>query len=70
MTNLSTYNTSYGQNKGRKSKFQFDSQPLKVNNHPSLHACRGHATYSWKALNEGYNFSLNLTLIGGLHKKL
>jgi hypothetical protein len=28
------------------------------------------ATYFWKALNEGYNVSLYLTSIGGLHKKL
>jgi hypothetical protein len=30
----------------------------------------GRATYHWKALNEGYNFALDLTLIRGLHKKL
>jgi hypothetical protein len=28
------------------------------------------ATYRWKALNEGYNFSLDLISIGGLHTKL
>jgi hypothetical protein len=28
------------------------------------------ATYRWKALNKGYNFSLNLIAIGGLNKKL
>jgi len=28
------------------------------------------STYHWKALNEGYNFSLNLASIGGLHTKL
>jgi hypothetical protein len=33
-------------------------------------ACRWHATYHWKALDEGYNFALNLILIGGLHTKL
>jgi hypothetical protein len=27
-------------------------------------------TYRWKALNEGYNFALDLILIGGLHTKL
>jgi hypothetical protein len=26
--------------------------------------------YCWKALNEGYNFSLDLTSIGGFQKKL
>jgi hypothetical protein len=46
MINFSIYNTSYGQNKGRKLKFQFDSQPLKIENRPCLHACKGHATYS------------------------
>jgi hypothetical protein len=33
-------------------------------------ACRWHATYSWKALDEGYNFALDLISIGGLHAKL
>jgi hypothetical protein len=28
------------------------------------------ATYRWKALNEDYNFALNLVTIGGLHRKL
>jgi hypothetical protein len=32
--------------------------------------CRWHATYHWKALDEGYNFSLDLISIGGLHTKL
>jgi len=41
---LNTYNTSYGQNKGRKSKCQFDSWPLKVRNHLDVGACRWHAT--------------------------
>ncbi len=27
-------------------------------------------TYSWKALKEGYNFSLDVIVIGGLHAKL
>ncbi len=27
-------------------------------------------TYLWKVLDEGYKFSLNLTTIEGLHKKL
>jgi hypothetical protein len=27
-------------------------------------------TYPWKALNEGYNFSSDLIVIEGLHKKL
>jgi hypothetical protein len=32
--------------------------------------CRWRATYRWKALNEGYNFSLDLTSILGLRTKL
>jgi len=56
--------------KDRESKCQFDSQPLKVRNHPNLLACRWCFTYHWKNLNEGYNFALDLTSIGNLHKKL
>jgi hypothetical protein len=29
-----------------------------------------HATYLWKAFEEGYNFALNLISIRGLHTKL
>jgi hypothetical protein len=29
-----------------------------------------HETYYWKALDEGYKFSLDLIAIGGLHKML
>jgi len=32
--------------------------------------CKWRATYHWKALNEGYNFALNLISIAGLHAKL
>jgi hypothetical protein len=32
--------------------------------------CKRCATYCWKALDEGYNFALDLILIGGLHTKL
>jgi hypothetical protein len=31
---------------------------------------RWHATYRWKALDEGYNYVLDLISIGGLHTKL
>jgi hypothetical protein len=54
--------------KGPESNCQFDSRPLKVNNHPDLVACRWRAAYHWKALDEGYNFSLDLTSIKCLHK--
>jgi hypothetical protein len=55
---------------GRESKCQFDFRPSKVRNHLKIHVFRWHATYSWKYLNEGYNFAWNLTSIGDLHKKL
>jgi hypothetical protein len=32
--------------------------------------CKCHATYCWKDLDEGYNFSLDLISIGGLQRKL
>ncbi len=70
MTHSDIWNTSYGQTKGRESNWQFDSRSLKVRNRPNFLVCRWRATYRWKALHEGYNFSLNLILIGGLHKKL
>jgi hypothetical protein len=70
ITHLDTWNTSYGQKKGQESNWQFDSQPLKVENCPKLCACKWCATYHWKSLNEGYNFSLDLISIGGLQRKL
>ncbi len=70
MTHLDTSNTSYGQKKGRESNWQFDSWPLKARNRPKFLAFRWRATYYWKALNKGYNFSLNLIWIIGLHTKL
>jgi hypothetical protein len=70
MTHLDTSNTSYGQKKGQESNCQFDSQPLKVRNRPTSLVCKWHATYRWKAFDEGYNFALDLISIGGLHTKL
>jgi hypothetical protein len=55
---------------GRESNWQFDSRPLKVGNRPNFLRCRQHATYRWKDLDEGYNFSLDNIEIGGLHKKV
>jgi len=55
---------------GWESKCQFDSWPLKVKNLLELRVWRMHVTYNWKTIDEGYNFSLNLISIGGLHKKL
>jgi hypothetical protein len=70
MTHLDTSNTSYGEKKGRESNWQFDSRPLKVENHPDLLMCRWRAIYHWKVLDKGYNFALNLISIVGLHAKL
>ncbi len=70
ITHLDIWNTSYGQKKGRESNWQFDSQPLKVRNRPNFLTCKWCVTYYWKALDEGYNFFLDLISIGGLHTKL
>jgi hypothetical protein len=70
MFHLNTYNINYDQNKGQKSKYKFDSRPLKVENHPDLHVCKQHPTYLWKALDKVYNFVINLNLIKGIQKKL
>jgi hypothetical protein len=70
MTHLDIWNISYGQKKGRESNWQFDSRPLKVKNRSNFLACRWHATYRWKALDEGYDFVLDLISIGGLHTKI
>ncbi len=66
----SIWNTSYGQTKGRKSNYQFDSRPQKVGNQPDLLSCMGRATYLWKALDKSYNFALDYTSIRGLLTKL
>jgi hypothetical protein len=55
---------------GWESNWQFDSWPLKVRNRHDFLMCRWCATYRWKALDKGYNFSLNLISIRGLHAKL
>jgi hypothetical protein len=70
MTHLNIWNTSYGQKKGRESNCQFDSQALKVGNRPDFLVCTWRATYCWKVLDEGHNFTSNLIAIEGLHAKL
>jgi hypothetical protein len=70
LIHLDTSNTSYGQKKGRKSNWQFESWPLKVGNWFNFLACRWFATCHWKAFNESYNFVSDLIPIGGLHTKL
>ncbi len=54
---------SYGQKKGRESNCQFDSRPLKVGNRPLPDVRFEYATWSWKDLDEGYNFGSNLVAI-------
>jgi hypothetical protein len=70
MNHLDICNTSYGQKKGPKPNWQFDSRQLKVKNRCDSLAWRQRATYGWKAFDEGYNFASNLITIGGLHKTL
>jgi hypothetical protein len=70
MTHLNIWSTSYGQKKGWESNWESDSRPLKVKNRPDLLACRWRATYRWKVLNEGYNFTSDLMSIRGLQRKL
>ncbi len=53
ITHLDIWNTSYGQKKGRESNWQFDSQPLKVDNRPDSLVCRWHATYCWESSRQG-----------------
>jgi len=65
MGHLNISNTSYGKKKGRESNCQ-----LKVGNRFDPGVCRWSATRRWKALEESYNFALELILIGGLSKKL
>ncbi len=70
MTHSSIYNISYAWKKNRKSMCQFDFWPLKVKNRFELCAWRWRATYRWKSLNKGYNFSFCFISIEGLQKKL
>jgi hypothetical protein len=67
MTHLNIWNTSYVQKKCWKSNWQFNSQPPKVENLHDFLACRWRVTYHWKALDEGYNFALDLIAIEGFH---
>jgi hypothetical protein len=55
---------------GIKSNWQFDFRPLKVKDRPDFFVCKWCETYHWKALNESYNFVLNLISIKGMHTKL
>ncbi len=70
MSHLDIYCTSYGRKKGWESNWQFDSRPLKVGNRPYSGVCRWSATQSWKALEESYNFALDLVPIWAWGEKL
>jgi hypothetical protein len=70
MSHLDIYNISYGKKKGQESNWQFDSQPRKVRNRPDSDACKESAIHRWKALDESYNFALDLVPIGALRKEL
>jgi hypothetical protein len=70
IAHLDIWNTSYGQKKGQKSNYQFDSWPEKVGNRPDLLVFRWRATYRWKVLNKIYNFALDCTSIRSLLEKL
>ncbi len=70
MSHLDICNISYGKKKSQESNWQFDSQPRKVRNRPDSDVFRGSAIHCWKALDESYNFALDLVPIGGLSKEL
>jgi hypothetical protein len=70
MNHLDICSPSYGQKKGQESNWQFDSRPLKVGNRPLPDVCSGSATWSWKALDNCYNFGLNLIPIRAQGEKL
>jgi hypothetical protein len=70
MSHLDICSPSYGQKKGRESKWQFDSQPLKVGNRPDPDVRWGSATWLWKDLEKSYNIGLELVRIGGRGEKL
>jgi hypothetical protein len=70
MNHLDICSPSYGQKKGRESNWQFDSRPLKVRNRPLPDVRWHNATRRWKALEESYNFGLDLVPIGGQGEKL
>jgi hypothetical protein len=54
---------SYGQKKGRESKWQFDSRSPKVENRPLPYLRIESAIRRWKDDDEGYKFGLDLVAI-------
>jgi hypothetical protein len=67
---LDIYSPSYGQKKGQESNWQFDRRPLKVRNRPLSDVRWQCATWSWKALEESYNFGSYLVPIRAWSEKL
>jgi hypothetical protein len=65
ISHLDICSPSYGQKKG-----QFDSRPLKVGNRPFSNSCSESAAWRWKALDESYNFGLNVVPIQVWGEKL
>jgi len=63
IAHLDICSLNYGQKKGHESNCQFDSRPLKVWNRPLLNVASRSATRRWKALDESYNFGLDLVSI-------
>jgi hypothetical protein len=63
IAHLDIWSSSYGKKKGRESNCQFDSRPLKVENRPLPDVASRSATRRWKALDESYNFGLELVPI-------
>jgi hypothetical protein len=61
--NLDICSPSYGQKKGRESNWQFDSRPFKVGNRPFPNVRFESATQHQKALNDSYNFGLDIVVI-------
>jgi hypothetical protein len=55
---------------GSGVKCQFASRPLKVGNRPLLDVLFESATRRWKALDESYNFALDLVLIGVCNREI
>jgi hypothetical protein len=68
ISHLDICSTSYGRKKGWESNCQFDSRPLKVEI-DSILVSAGCDT-PWKALEESYNFALDLVPIQGRGEKL
>jgi len=70
IAHLDIYSPSYGQKKGWESNCQFDSRPLKIGNRPLPDVASRSATRRWKAVDESYNFGLELVPIRVRGEKL